>query len=128
VTVRRFARRAASTLLFALMFAGCLGMWFGLPVAWLFAAGRLKGLTGSLGAAVVVGLLGMVVSVVVATWALRWLAEKHAHAREARGLQDLGLVPLEGAMVVSAVLAVGGFAVWFLFLAGAEPIPLGLPK
>jgi hypothetical protein len=31
-------------------------------------------------------------------------------------------------VVVSAALAAVLFAVWFLFFAGAEPVPLGLPK
>jgi hypothetical protein len=29
--------------------------------------------------------------------------------------------------VVSATIAVVAFAVWFFFLSGTEPIPLGLP-
>jgi len=29
---------------------------------------------------------------------------------------------------VSAAIAAVLFAIWFLFLAGAEPVPLGLPK
>jgi hypothetical protein len=31
-------------------------------------------------------------------------------------------------MVVSATVALVAFAVWFFFLSGAEPVPLGLPK
>jgi Na+/glutamate symporter len=114
--------------LFALMFAASLVLWFGVPVAWLWVGGRLQGATHSLGAAVGVALLGMVASVLLAVPVLHWLARKHQSMREARGLQDLGVAPLEGVMVVSAVLALIGFGVWFLFLSGAEPLPLGLPK
>lgn len=117
-----------SRALFALMFAACLALWFALPAGWLWVAGHVQGATHSLGAAVGVALLGLIVSVVLALPALHWLARRHAAAREARGLDDLGAAPLEGAMVTSAVLAIAGFAVWFLFLSGAEPIPLGLPK
>ena len=114
--------------LFALMFAAALALWFAVPVGWLWVGGRIQGATHSLGAAVGVALLGLVVTVVLAMPALHWLARKHAAAREARGLDDLGFAPLEGVMVVSAVIALVGFGVWFLFLAGAEPLPLGLPK
>lgn len=117
-----------SRALFALMFAACLGLWFALPIAWLWVAGRVQGATHSLGAAVAVALAGMILTAVVALRVLHRIARMHADAREARGLDDLGFAPLEGAMVVSCVVAVAGFAVWFLFLAGAEPIPLGLPK
>jgi len=117
-----------SRALFLVMFAACLALWFGVPVGWLWVAGRVQGATHSLGAAVGVALLGMVVSVVLAVPALHWLASKHAAAREARGLDDLGFAPLEGAMVVSAVIAIVGFGAWFLLFAGAEPLPLGLPK
>jgi hypothetical protein len=110
-----------------LMFAGGLGLWIGVPLLWLFVAGRIQGATQSLGAAVGVALLGLVLSVALAMRPLHWLARKHADAREARGLQDLGWVPLEGVMVVSAVLALVAFVVWFLFFAGAEPLPLNLP-
>jgi hypothetical protein len=112
----------------ALMFAGGLGLWIGVPLLWLFVGGRIQGATQSLGAAVGLALLGLVVTIVVAMRPLHWLARKHADAREARGLQDLGLVPLEGVMVVSAVLAIVAFGVWFFFLAGAEPLPLNLPS
>jgi hypothetical protein len=117
-----------SRALFALMFAACLALWFAVPVAWLWVGGRVQGATQSLGAALAVALLGMVVSVLLAMRALSWLAHRHAAARAARGLDDLGVAPLEGAMVVSCVLAVVGFGVWFFFLAGPEPLPLGLPK
>jgi hypothetical protein len=30
-------------------------------------------------------------------------------------------------LVVSAAIAVVAFAIWFFFLSGAEPVPLGLP-
>jgi len=49
-------------------------------------------------------------------------------ARAARGLDDLGRAPLEGVMVVSAFVALALFGVWFFFLSGAEPVPLGLPR
>jgi len=114
--------------LLVLMFAGSLGLWVGVPVLWLWVAGRVQGATGSLGAAVGVALLGVVVSIVVAVPLLHRIARAHNSAREARGLENLGWAPLEGVMVVSAVLALVAFGVWFFLLSGAEPIPVGAPK
>jgi hypothetical protein len=33
---------------------------------------------------------------------------------------------LEGVLVVSAGVALTGFAIWFLFFAGASPVPVGI--
>jgi hypothetical protein len=88
----------------------------------------VQGLTGSLGAAVGVALVGLLLSVVASVPALHWIARKHQAARAARGLDDLGWAPLEGVIVVSAVVALVAFGVWFFVLSGAEPLPLGLPR
>lgn len=117
-----------SRALFALMLAASLALWFGAPAGWLWVGGRIDGLTHSLGAAVLLALLGMIVTVLVALRVLHWIARMHAAAREARGLDDLGFAPLEGVMVLSAVVAIVAFAVWFLGFSGSEPVPLGLPK
>jgi hypothetical protein len=73
-------------------------------------------------------LVGFVATVFLAVPVLGWLSRRHAEARAARGLDDLGRAALEGVMVVSATIAAVVFAIWFFFLAGAEPIPFGLPK
>ena len=119
---------ASAALLFALMLAGSLGLWIGVPVIWLVVAGQVQGATNSLGLALGVALIGLVVSIVLAMRVLHWLARMHNAAREARGLENLGWAPLEGVMAVSAVLAVVGFLAWFLLFAGSEPLPLGLPR
>jgi hypothetical protein len=118
----------SAALLFVLMLLGSLGLWIGVPLAWLVVAGQVQGATGSLGAAVGLALLGVVVSIVLAVRVLHWLARMHNEARVARGLEDLGWAPLEGVMAVSAVVALVAFAAWFLLFAGTEPLPLGLPK
>jgi hypothetical protein len=125
---RRPRRGASVVLLLALMFLGSLGLWIGIPLAWFWVGGRVQGATHSLGLAVGVVLLGVVVSIVAFVPALGWLNHKHAQARVARGLEDYGSVTLEGVLVVSAVLALVAFGLWFFVLSGAEPIPLGEPK
>ena len=127
--VRGVARAGSSTvLLLMLMFVGSLGLWVGAPVLWLWIGGRVQGGTGSVGAAIAVILVGFVATVFLAVPVLGWLSRRHAEARAARGLDDLGRAVLEGVMVVSATIAAVVFAIWFLFFAGAEPVPLGLPK
>jgi hypothetical protein len=88
----------------------------------------VQGATGSLGAALGLALLGLVVSIVFAVRLLHWLARMHNAARVERGLEDLGWAPLEGVMAVSAVVALVTFVAWFLLFSGTEPLPLGLPK
>jgi hypothetical protein len=126
----RGALRAGSSAAFLLllMFLGSLGLWVGTPLLWLWIGGRVQGATHSVGAAIVVVLVGFVLTVVLFVPLLGWLAGRHAEARVARGLEDLGRAPLEGVMVVSAAIAVLLFAIWFFFLSGAEPVPLGLPR
>jgi MFS family permease len=127
--VRRRRRTSALTaFLFLLMCLASLVLWVGVPLLWLWIAGRVQGATGSIGAAIAVALVGFVVSVLLFVPLLGWLGRRHAEARAARGLDDLGRAALEGVVVVTAGVAVVGFAVWFLFFAGAEPVPLGLPK
>lgn len=127
--VTRAARAGSSAaLLLTLMFLGSLGLWVGAPVLWLWIGGRVQGATNSVGAAIAVILVGFVATVILFVPLLGWLSRRHAEARAARGLEDLGRVALEGVLVVSAAIAAVSFAVWFFFLAGAEPIPLGLPK
>ncbi|MEA2450154.1 MAG: hypothetical protein QOG63_2086 [Thermoleophilaceae bacterium] len=125
---QRPRRLASAALLFALMVLGSLGMWIGLPLLWLVLAGQVQGATGSLSAAIGAALLGLVLSIVLAVRLLHWIARMHNAARTARGLEDLGWAPLEGVMAVSAIVAIVAFIAWFVLFAGAEPLPLGLPK
>ena len=127
-SLRGVLRAGSSTaFLLLMMFAGSLGLWVGAPVLWLWIGGRVQGATGSLGAAIAVILVGFVATVLASVPLLGWLARRHAEARAARGLDDLGRAALEGVLVVSAAIAGLVFAIWFLFFAGAEPVPLGLP-
>ena len=118
----------SAALLLAIMFAGSVGLWVGVPVAWLWIGGRVQVATGSLGTAVAVMMAGALLNILLAVRALGWLSEQHARARARRGREELGAVPLEGVMVVSATIALVAFIVWFFVLAGAEPFPLGLPE
>jgi uncharacterized membrane protein YbhN (UPF0104 family) len=128
VRLRGVLRAGSSTaFLLMMMFAGSLGLWVGAPLLWLWIGGRVQGATGSVGAAIAVILVGFVTTVLLSVPLLGWLSRRHAEARAARGLDDLGRAALEGVLVVSAAIAAVAFAIWFLFFAGAEPVPFGLP-
>jgi hypothetical protein len=103
-------------------------LWVGAPILWLWVGGRIQGASGSVGAAIGIALVGFVITALLFVPLLGWLGRRHAEARAAGGLDDLGRAALEGVVVVSAAIAAVAFAIWFLFLAGAEPVPLGLPK
>lgn len=126
--VRGAMRAGSSAAFLLLLFVGELGLWVGAPILWLWIGGKVQGATGSVGAAIGVILVGFVASVIMFVPLLGWLSRRHAEARAARGLDDYGRAALEGVLVVSATIAVVVFAIWFFFLSGAEPVPLGLPK
>jgi hypothetical protein len=109
------------------MCVASLGLWVGVPVLWLWVGGRVQGATGSVGPAIGIAFVGLVITVLLFVPLLGWLGRRHAEARAARGADDLGRAALEGVLVVSAAIAAVLFAIWFLFFAGAEPVPLGLP-
>jgi hypothetical protein len=114
---------SSAALMLAMMFLGSLVLWVGLPLGCLYVGSAVQGATHSVG----VALLAMAAAVVVGIFAivplLGFLNRKHMEVRAARGLDTLGQAPLEGVLVVSAGLAVVGFAVWFFFFAGAAPVP-----
>lgn len=122
--MRNLLRAGSSALLLlAMMAVGGLVLWIGVPLAWLYVGSLVQGETGSLGAALAVMAVGVVVSIVLIVSLLGWLSRKHSHVREARGLEAHGPVALEAIMAVSAAVAVVGFAVWFLLFAGSSPVP-----
>lgn len=125
------ARRLLQTggsgvLLVLIMLGGGIVLWAGVPLGWLYLGSLVQGETGSLGTALAVMMLGVIASIAVIVPALAWLNRKHAHLREARGLEDHGQTALEAVMTVSALVTVLGFGGWFFFFSGASPLPTGL--
>jgi Sec-independent protein secretion pathway component TatC len=116
--------RAGSSglILLLIMFVGSLVLWVGVPVAWLYVGSQVQAATNSVGTALAVMMSGVVVSIFVLVPFLGWLNRKHIELREARGLESHGQTALEGVMVVSAGLALLGFAIWFLIFAGTPPL------
>ncbi len=117
---------ASGVILVLIMLGGGLVLWVGVPVGWLYVGSQVQGETGSLGAALAVMMVGVLVSILVIVPVLGWLNHRHSELRVARGLDDHGQTALEAVMTVSAGVAIVGFGVWFLFFAGASPLPTGL--
>lgn len=113
-------------LLVAIMVGGGLVLWVGIPLGWLYVGSLVQGSTDSLGTALLVMMVGVVVSIGVLVPILGWLNRKHSELRVARGLDDHGQTALEGVMTVSATIAIVGFGGWFFLFSGSSPLPTGL--
>lgn len=125
--MRDLLRRSGSgALLLLIMLGGGVVLWIGMPLAWLYLGSLVQGETNSLGVALGVMMVGVAASIAVIVAALGWLNRKHAHLREARGLERHGQTALEAVMTVSAGLALVAFGAWFLLFSGTSPLPTGL--
>jgi hypothetical protein len=125
--VRPLLRSGTGALLVvSIMFIGSLGLWVGTPLLWLWVGSQIQGATQSLGTALAAAFLGVVLTVTVVAALLSRLSDIYRSNCLARGLNDPGPVVLEGVLVVSAGLTVAAFAIWFLFLAGTSPVPIGI--
>jgi len=109
-------------LLLGAMGLGAYSLWIGVPVGWLWVAGQISRATDAAGTGPGVALFGAMISLALLTIALGWLSQRHREARVARGKEDLGQLPLEVVMILSAFTAVIAMAVWFFFFAGSSLI------
>ncbi len=117
---------AGALLVVAIMFIGSLGLWVGTPLLWLWVGSQIQGATQSLGTALAAAFFGVVLTVGVVASLLSRLSDVYRSNCLARGLDDPGPVVLEGVLVVSAGLTVVVFVIWFLFIAGTSPVPIGI--
>ena len=116
----------AATLVLLIMFIGSLVLWIGTPLLWLWVGSQIQGATSSLGTALGVSFVGVVVTILAVAGVLAKLSEVYQANRRARGLEDTGHYVLEGVLVVSAGVTLAAFVVWFFFFAGASPVPVGI--
>jgi hypothetical protein len=116
----------AGMLVVLIMLVGSLGLWIAVPLLWLWVGAQAEGATGSVGAGFGVALPGAVLTIGLVALLLARLSGAYRANRAARGLTDNGHAVLESVLILSAGVTVLAFAVWFLFLAGASPLPLGL--
>ena len=66
-------------------------------------------------------MVGAIASIIALAWVLGRLNRMHEHLREARGADSTGPPLLEVVLVVTAAIALVGFAIWFFVLAGPGP-------
>jgi hypothetical protein len=114
-----------AVLVVLIMFIGSFVMWVGAPLLWLWIGSQIQA-NASVGAAVGATFLGVVLTIVLVAALLAKLSNIYRANCVARGQRDPGHVVLEMVLVVSAGVAGVAFLVWFFFLAGAEPLPVGI--
>ena len=119
--VHRALNYGASAVLTGIIMVGAsLLLWIGVPAGWLWIGSQVQGSTDSIGLAILVMLVGAVVSIVAIAWLLGRLNRVHQHLREQRGAAD-GPPLLEVVLVVTAAIALVGFAIWFFVFTGPGP-------
>jgi hypothetical protein len=125
--MRQVLRTGTGALLVvAIMFIGSLVLWIGTPLLWLWIGSQIQGQTSSLGAALGVMFIGVIVTITLLASVLSKLSNVYRANCQSRGLADPGHFVLEGVLVVSAGLTLVVFGVWFFFFAGTSPIPVGI--
>jgi uncharacterized membrane protein YbhN (UPF0104 family) len=124
VRLRELLSGPASAALVLLMLLGCLFLWVGVPIGWLWIGSQVQG-SASLGTALMVTMVGIVLSITALVFVLGWLNRRHAELNERRD-RPLRSSALEVILVSSAGLAVLGFVIWFFLFAGASPLPLNV--
>jgi hypothetical protein len=117
---------AGAVLVLLIMFIGSLVLWIGAPLLWLWIGSQIQGATASLGTALGVMFIGVVATIAMLAVVLAKLSDVYRANRRARGLDDPGHFVLEGVLVVSAGFTLAAFVIWFLFFAGASPVPVGI--
>ena len=115
----------ASVALVLVMLAGCLFLWVGVPLAWLWIGSQVES-SLSLGTAMMVTMCGIVVTIIVVVIELGRLNLWHAELQERRNRRSGNTSALEVMLVSSAGIAIVGFGIWFFGFAGASPVPLNI--
>ena len=123
--IRHLLGGPASVLMVVLMLAGCLFLWIGVPLAWLWIGSQIQS-SASLGTAMMVTMIGIVITILVVVMLLAWLNRRHLELQERRSGHLPPYSALEIILVSSAGIAVVGFGIWFFGFAGASPAPLNI--
>ncbi len=105
----------------AMMIIGSLVLWVGVPAGWLWIGSQVQAETDSIGNALGVMFVGVVVSVIALVWLLMRLNRWNEELRERSGLEPRGNSMLEMVLVVTAGIAVVAFGIWFFVLTGPGP-------
>ena len=123
--IRQLLGGPVSALLVLAMLAGSLFLWIGVPLGWLWIGSQVQG-SAPLGTALMVTMVGILITVFVVVAILGWLNRRHAALQELRNRPVGRYSALEVIFVSSAGIAVVGFVIWFFGFAGASPLPLNI--
>jgi hypothetical protein len=112
--------RAGATSLVAIMVAGSLFLWVGVPLIWLWIGSQLQDSAG-ISTALAVTFFGAVGSILALAVGLGWVNHRHQALKEGETgrRQDHGV--LGQILAVTAGIAVAIFSVWFIIFAGPGP-------
>src|SRR6516164_4450582 len=102
-----------AVLVVLIMVIGSLVLWIGTPLLWLWVGSQIQGATSSLGTALGVAFIGVVLTIGLIAAVLAKLSDVYAANRRARGLDDSGHYVLERVLVVSAGITLVAFVIWF---------------
>ena len=111
--------------LIALMLLGCLFIWVGAPLLWLWIGSQVQA-SASVGTALMVAMLGAISTILLVAPLLVWLNRKHVELRESRDQPIARTSALEVILVVSGAIAVVGFSIWVFGFSGSSPVPLNV--
>lgn len=118
--------RPLSAGMILIMAAGCVMLWIGIPLGWLWIGSQIQN-TASLGTAMAVIGCGIMASIFATVIVLARLNQAHTALQLRRGARPIGgASALEVMLVSSAGLAVVLFGIWFFGFAGASPMPLNV--
>lgn len=111
-----FGRSAAAHFTFAVLLAGCLVLWFGVPILGVWLAGQLTEESGyHLPISLMLVVPGMFAVGVLLAWVNNlWLRITGGEIVEVRGIPVRRRGPLEVMLPVCGILAVIALVVWFL--------------
>src|SRR3954447_22310492 len=95
LTKRLLHRGLSATIVVFFIVFGCLGLWIGVPVAWLLVGSLVQSKTDSVGISIAVMLVGAFLSIAVLAVLLGMLKRTYHEIRVARGLPTDGPDVLE---------------------------------
>ncbi len=102
----------------------CLSLFGPQELGWLWVGSQVDFATGSLSAGLAIAFIGSVTTIVITVWLGRRLELVWQRLRDPQSESDeLGPTPglFEAAFVISTLLGVIGFAIWFFVIAGPGP-------
>jgi hypothetical protein len=118
------ARRGVDWLLSALLLGIqgilCLSLWGPQPIGWMWVGSQIDYATGSLFLGIVSAFVGMVATLFITVALARRVDHAWKLVRRAAGFEQKNGA-LERIFVITAGIAVVGFAFWFLIIAGPGP-------